>query len=244
MRVFGLIGNPLTHSFSVGYFAKKFLNEGVTDAQYNNYPLETINQLSVLLDSTPLLRGLNVTIPYKEAVIPFLNAQNDVVRDIGACNCIDIRNGQLFGYNTDVTGFRESFLPKLPTGKHNALVLGTGGASKAVVYVLQQLSIPVRVVTRVRKDESQLTYADLSEASLASYSVVVNTTPLGMYPNLDSRPAIPYQAITKDHYCYDLVYNPSETSFLKACRERGAITCNGADMLAIQAEESWRIWNS
>jgi shikimate dehydrogenase len=244
MRIFGLIGNPLTHSFSARYFAKKFADEHITETEYRNFPLQDISELTTLLAAHPALRGINLTIPFKEVVIPFLDVQNDIVQNIGACNCIDIRNGQLFGHNTDVAGFRESFMPMLRPGSHRALVLGTGGASKAVLYVLKELNIPTTVVTRARKEQEQLTYDELTIDVIRDFSVIVNTTPLGTYPKMNESPAIPYEGITSKHYCYDLVYNPAVTQFLGEAERRGARICNGADMLRIQAEESWEIWNS
>lgn len=239
MRKFGLVGYPLTHSFSRAYFTEIFEREGL-DAVYVNYPLEKIEDIRSLLSDSEL-EGLNVTIPYKESVIPFLDDVSDAVKEIGACNCIRVQSGKTCGFNTDVLGFQQTLERKLLPSHSRALVLGTGGAAKAVWYVLKQRNIPFLKVSRTA-GEHQLTYESLTEELVADHRLIINTTPLGMYPNVDVCPNIPYEAITPAHYLYDLIYNPDQTEFLKRGTERGAITENGRDMLIIQANESRKIW--
>jgi shikimate dehydrogenase len=237
-----LIGFPLTHSFSQRYFTEKFVREGIVDCAYLNFPIPSIDELPAVLADAELC-GLNVTIPYKEQVLSFLDGRGPVVEAIGACNCIKIDGGRRVGYNTDVVGFEKALLPKL--GKHHrqALVLGTGGAAKAVEYVLGNLGIAYRLVTRrPREGTNDLGYEDIDAAMMGAYTLVVNTTPLGMYPNVEEYPALPYAAIGPKHYLFDLVYNPARTLFLKKGEERGAVVENGHAMLLLQAEESWRIW--
>lgn len=243
MRQFGLIGYPLGHSFSKGYFNTKFEKEGIP-AVYENYPIRSIDELPVLLEKYPFLEGLNVTIPYKEKVIPFLDVRSPVVEAIGACNCIKIKNGRLAGYNTDVTGFEMSLRKFLQPTHNRAFVLGTGGASKAVQYVLSNLRIPFTVISR-KSDLSKgiLDYASLTKDQFQTTPLWINTTPLGMHPNEHECPPMDYSCIGEGHYLYDLVYNPAETLFLSAGKARGAVIENGHDMLLIQAEEGWKIWN-
>lgn len=249
MRRFGLLGYPLSHSFSKGYFTDKFAREQIPGCVYENYPIPDISELAGILEQHTDLAGLNVTIPYKEKVLPFLHVQSEAVQQVGACNCIDIRNGIRTGYNTDVTGFELSMSPLLQPHHPKALVLGTGGAAKAVYFVLRKLGIEYLEVSRSRtkNDEKQpatrITYADVTPELLQSYHLLINTTPLGMYPNVDDCPPLPYEALTPQHYLFDLVYNPAVTLFLQKGTEQGAQIKNGADMLVIQAEESWRIWN-
>lgn len=242
-RLYGLIGYPLSHSFSKKYFSEKFEQEGIADCRYELFPLTAIDELPALLAVHPELCGLNVTIPYKEQVIPFLDSQNTLVKAIGACNCIRITSGQLQGFNTDAIGFQHSLQEKLLPTHQQALVFGTGGAAKAVCYVLQQLHIPYQLVSR-RKMYDQLSYEEVTEKLLQTHTLLINTTPLGMYPNITEAPPLPYHALTPAHYLYDLVYNPEQTLFLQKGMAAGARTKNGMDMLVIQAEESWKIWNS
>lgn len=242
MREFGLIGYPLSHSFSKKYFSDKFAAAGIVDCVYENFPIAAISELPALLQSHPQLAGFNITIPYKQQVIEFLWEQSDTVKEIQACNCVKIEKGKLFGFNTDVTGFEQSLLPRLKPWHQQALILGTGGAAKAVEFVLRKLNIGFRYVSRHGSDYL-LEYDDLSPDLVASFPLIINTTPLGMYPSVDAYPPIPYEGIGSDHYLFDLVYNPAETVFLKKGAARGAATKNGADMLQIQAEESWKIWN-
>lgn len=243
MRQFGLIGYPLSHSFSKKYFTEKFSAEGISNCNYELYPISSIDQFPQLLKDVAGLEGLNVTIPYKEEVLPYLHHQSAAVKEIGACNCIKIKDGELTGYNTDVLGFRQSIEPFLKPHHQQALVLGTGGAAKAVVWVLKQLGIGYKYVSRKNAD-NMLRYEDLDESVMQQYQLVINTTPLGMQPNVHDKPSLPYQYITNHHLCYDLVYNPEKTTFLQLAEERGATIKNGGDMLVIQAEESWKIWNS
>lgn len=243
MRRFGLIGYPLSHSFSQKFFTEKFQREGIRDCAYENFPLPSIDALRDVLTQHPDLAGLNVTIPYKELVLPFLHHQNEVVKAIGACNCIRIDKGQLTGFNTDVIGFETSLREFLHPHHQKALVLGTGGAAKAIHYVLQKLGIEFIEVSRNAQHARKISYDQLTPEIIASHTLIVNTTPLGMYPNVEECPKIPYEAITPQHYLFDLVYNPAKTLFLQKGEERDAVIKNGYDMLVIQAEESWKIWN-
>ena len=243
MRLFGLIGYPLSHSFSQKYFTEKFETERIADCKYSNFPISSINDFDSILSQNPGLEGLNITIPYKEKVISYLHEMSDVVKTIRACNCIKIRNGKLSGYNTDVTGFERSFVQNLKPWHKQALVLGTGGSSKAVQYVLSKLVIPFQVVSRTPTSK-EISYTDINKSTIDQYKVIINTTPLGMQPNVELYPSLPYDSLTKEHYLYDLIYNPSRTAFLQLGEQRGATIQNGYDMLIYQAEESWQIWNS
>jgi shikimate dehydrogenase len=240
MRKFGLIGYPLTHSFSKKYFTEIFSRENI-DAEYENYPIEDISMVRSLF-TDPVLEGINVTIPYKEAVIHYLDDLSDAVKGIGACNCIKITNRKTKGFNTDVLGFERSMEKKLLAVHDKAIVLGTGGAAKAVCYVLMQKGIPFLQVSRTRKT-GVVSYNDVTADLLTEHRLVINTTPLGMFPDIDECPDLPYEAISPDHYLYDLVYNPEKTLFLQKGAERGAVIENGHDMLIIQANESRKIWN-
>ena len=242
MRLFGLIGYPLAHSFSKVYFTNKFKQEGLSDCRYENFPISTIAELKNVLHDHPELEGLNVTIPYKQQVIQFLHQQSPVVHSIGACNCIKIIDGQLHGYNTDVAGFKQSFEKHLQPQHKKALILGSGGASKAVEYVLSQLGIRFQVVSRTA-GQVHLNYDQLSWEIIEDHQIIINTTPLGTSPNTEIAPGIPFQFISPKHYLFDVVYNPEKTKFLRMGEERGAIIQNGSEMLNIQAEESWKIWN-
>ena len=242
MRAFGLIGFPLGHSFSKKYFGDKFEREGIAGNAYELFPLEQIDQLEDLLASNPDLVGLNVTIPYKEQVIPYLDSMSPVVEEIGACNCIHIQEGCLIGHNTDVIGFSRSFLPKLKPHHKQALILGTGGSSKAVAYTLKELGIPFLQVSRTPVD-GMIAYEEIDQRMLESHTLLINTTPIGMFPDITKAPSIPYEFIGADHYLFDLVYNPEKTRFLQEGALRGAAVENGSDMLVIQAEASWEIWN-
>lgn len=237
---YGLIGYPLEHSFSPAWFAEKFAREGI-DADYKTYALEHIDALDDLLANYPL-RGLNVTIPYKNLVIEHLDELDLVAAETGAVNCIDIRDGRRKGYNTDITGFEQSLKPLLRGQHDKALVLGTGGSSRAVRYVLQQLGIAYRQVSR-HLSEDTIAYAEVTEDVVAAHKLIINTTPLGMHPKTEEAPLIPYEAIGDEHLLYDLIYNPAETQFLLEGRSRGATTKNGYEMLVLQAEASWEIWN-
>ena len=244
-KLYGLIGFPLGHSFSQQYFNTKFEAEGI-NAQYRNFELPDIGDLMELIAEYPDLSGLNVTIPYKQAVIPYMDEMNPVAREVGAVNVIKFtRKGndlRLTGYNTDVIGFTDSIVPMLGEGHTKGLVLGSGGASRAVVYSLQQLGVEPQVVSRTARP-GVITYGDLTPEVMATHTVIVNTTPLGMYPNVDECPDIPYDLLTPQHLCYDLLYNPDETLFMKRAAEHGAQTKNGLEMLMLQAFASWDIWN-
>jgi len=242
MKVFGLIGYPLSHSFSKGFFAEKFQKEGINDCIYENFSLEDISQFPALLEQQPDLRGLNVTIPYKEAVLPWLDELSPAAEQIKAVNCIQFHEGIRIGFNTDVMGFKRSLQPLLKPHHTNALVLGTGGAAKAVMFVLQELNIPYTVVSR-RAHDGVITYNMLDKDIMTAHTIIINTSPLGMYPQVDAAPPIPYELITKHHLLYDLIYNPAETLFLKQGAAKGAAIKNGHEMLVLQAEASWDIWN-
>lgn len=242
MRHFGLIGFPLSHSFSKGYFANKFLTENIL-AKYDNYPIESIELLTNLWNNNPSLKGLNVTIPYKKLVIPFLHHPSSVVQSIQACNCIKLHEGAFYGYNTDVIGFEQSLLPYLQPQHQKALIFGTGGAAAAVEWVLTKLGITYQFVSRTTS-EGCITYESLSPEIIAEHTLIIQTSPLGMFPNVDEAPIIPYDAITSKHHLYDLVYNPAETKFLALGAAQGATTQNGLEMLHLQADASWEIWNS
>ena len=243
MRLFGLIGYPLTHSFSKKFFAEKFEQEEITECSYELFPLKTIGELPELLKNHPELEGLNITIPYKKQVVPFLHATH-ILAGLDACNCINITAGKLVGYNTDVTGFEKSLQPLLKSYHRDALVLGNGGATTAVVFVLKKLGIRYTIVSRKIHNGSTLVYKDLTKKLISENLLIINTTPLGMYPDVAECPDIPYQFITGKHLLYDLVYNPATSLFLQKGEEKGATIKNGEEMLILQAEESWRIWNS
>ena len=245
MNRYGLIGFPLSHSFSEKYFANKFRNEGIADCIYQNFPLENISQVEKLLANTPDLKGLNITIPYKEKIIPSLIDTNKIVRDTGACNCLKVEGRLLKGFNTDTIGFEKSLRRYLTPHHRKALILGQGGAAKAVAYVFNKLGIEyLYVVRRGESIDNTVLITELTDTIISSHSVIVNCTPLGMYPNVHECPLINYNVLTDKHYLYDLIYNPEKTLFLKKGEEKGATIKNGHEMLVIQAEESWRIWAS
>lgn len=242
MIEFGLIGRSLTHSFSERYFTKKFTDEGL-DCRYSNFELASISELPIMLANNPNLLGLSVTIPYKQEIIPYLDELSFEARSVGAVNCVKIVEGRLIGHNTDVIGFKESLLTLLngafPT---SALILGTGGASQAVQYVLTELGIEYQLVSRdVMK--GNYTYDNIECETVFSHHLIINTTPIGMYPNVDVAPKIPYAYITPSHYLFDLIYNPTLTQFLDYGEQRGAHICNGEQMLKSQAEAAWQIWS-
>ena len=243
MRRFGLIGRNISYSFSPGYFGNKFRELGLEDCIYEIYDLPQISGFPGLLDRYPDLEGLNVTIPYKEAVVPYLDHLEEQAAEIGAVNTLRFSRNGLEGYNTDVIGFRESLRPLLKPTDRSALILGTGGASKAVAYGLRQLDIPFCFVSR-NPEKGQLSYGEVNAGLLKQCQILVNCTPLGTHPEVDKAPPLPYTALDASHLLYDLIYNPSETTFLKEGRQRGARTKNGLQMLRLQAEASWEIWNS
>jgi shikimate dehydrogenase len=249
MKIYGIIGRPLGHSFSKSYFEQKFAALGLDDHRYCQFPLETIGELAGVLTEYPDLAGFNVTIPYKREIIPLLDTISDEAQAIGAVNCVRISNGKLHGHNTDAYGFRvglEKLLEmrflngeKLP----GVLVLGTGGASAAVRYVLSVLDIQFVNVSRT-KNSDNLTYAELTPDIIREHKLIINTTPLGMWPDTESKPDIPYEGIDSGHLLYDLVYNPTVTAFLAEGQRRGAKILNGEAMLYAQAEKSWEIWSN
>lgn len=241
MKKYGLIGKPLSHSFSGKFFNEKFEREGI-DAIFELYEIDTAAELVNLVKQKPDLKGLAVTIPYKKDVIPLLSSVDDTAMEIGAVNCIHIRETEMVGYNTDVVGFEKSLLNFLPLMPAAALVLGSGGAALSVKYVLSKLEVPFHVVSR-NPAQQEMSYNSITEKIIQQYPLIINTTPVGTYPAMDACLPIPYHSLNKDHYLFDLVYNPAETLFLKKGREQGAQTCNGKEMLELQAEENWKIWN-
>ncbi len=243
MKLYGLIGYPLAHSFSQQYFAEKFAQQKIADIEYRNFPIENISELKRLLTDYPALEGLNVTIPYKEQVMDLLDECDTTAKEVGAVNCIRISNGRMHGFNTDVYGFQMSIKPFLENKYERALILGTGGASKAVAYVLKQWNIPYYFATRNPKSNNHLAYSQLTDSNIHHFPLIINTTPLGTFPQVDQAPPLPYDALSADHFLYDLVYNPAMTTFLSRGKEQGAHTMNGLKMLQLQAERSWQIWN-
>ncbi len=242
MKQYALIGNPLTHSFSKRYFTNKFEVEQIADCEYELHQLASIDEFPELLKAHANLHGINVTIPYKESVIPFLDELSEDAAEIGAVNTISINNGILKGYNTDVLGFRDSLFSWLKEKPKGALILGTGGASKGIAYVLRKAEIPFLKVSRTL-EKGNLTYADLDGSILTNYSLIINTTPLGTFPNVERAPDIPYNLLTKRNSLYDLVYNPEKTVFLNSGDSKGCQVKNGLEMLVAQAEYAWDIWN-
>ncbi len=242
MQKFGLIGHPLGHSFSQKFFTEKFKKEGI-DAVYNLYDLEDINLFAELI-SKEAISGLNVTIPYKETIIPFLDKIDKTAEEVGAVNVIKIdkNSKQLIGYNSDCIGFEKSLMPLLKPYHSKALILGTGGASKAVNYVLKKHHIETKFVSRNACKEF-LIYKNLNKEIVEQHTIIINTTPLGMFPKVDTFPEIPYNSLTKKHILFDLVYNPTESTFLKFGSQMGCTTKNGYEMLVEQAIEAWEIWN-
>jgi shikimate dehydrogenase len=247
MRRFGLIGFPLSHSFSKKFFTQKFKEEDISGCAYELFAIESVDLFPALIAQDQELEGINVTIPYKLAVISYLDEIDEAAAQIGAVNCIAVKHGKgkpfLKGYNTDAYGFEESLVPMLEPHHARALVLGDGGAAKAVKYVLNKLGIPFLVVSRKPGVDTVL-YDRITAEVLKEYTILINTTPLGMSPDYNSCPEIPYESLSDRHLAYDLVYNPEETVFLRKSKEKGAKVKNGMEMLHLQAERSWYIWNS
>jgi shikimate dehydrogenase len=242
LRKFGLIGFLLTHSFSKKYFDKKFHDENIPDSSYQLFEINSVEELPSILKSNPELSGLNVTIPYKESVIKYLDEVDTTAEAIGAVNCIKVINGKLKGFNTDVFGFEVSlrkFLTKIPD---QIFVLGTGGSSKAVCFVLKSMNLPFINVSREKKGDC-ISYDEI-ESRMKQGNLFINTTPLGMFPDMNEAPQIPFDKLKQRDFLFDLIYNPEETLFLKKSKEHGAKTKNGLEMLRLQAEKSWEIWNS
>lgn len=245
-KVFGLIGQTVSHSFSKTYFDEKFFREGLRDHHYELFPLNTIKDLETLIKETKGLTGLNVTIPYKEQVIKYLDEVDPSAKKIGAVNVIKFKDGKRKGFNTDSDAFLETLEKWLPKDKtFKALILGTGGSSKAVQQALKKLKIKYQVVSR-ESSKADFSYEDLNKQPkiLTESNLIINTTPLGMHPNTDTMPPIDFEKIGSDHYIYDLIYNPARTLFLQRAEIRGAIIKNGLEMLHVQAEKSWKIWNN
>lgn len=244
MRRFGLIGKNISYSFSRDYFKNKFKTEKINNATYQNFDIASIAMFETQLKQENNIKGFNVTIPYKESIIPFLNKVNKKAKVIGAVNTIKIsKKGKYIGYNTDYYGFKKSLKPLLKTHHKKALILGTGGASKAVAYALKSLGIKYAFVSRSTFKNVKYTYSQLSEKVIHSHQIIINCTPLGTFPEINACPDIPYQAITKTHILFDLIYNPSETKFLKLGKQNNATIINGEQMLKLQAEKAWQIWN-
>jgi len=244
MRLFGLIGFPLAHSFSRKYFDEKFLSQGLHDCAFENFPLRNIEEVKQLIVDHPNLEGFAVTIPYKKKIIRFLDEGTDAVRQMVACNCVKIENGKLKGFNTDVIGFEISFTKHLQPHHTKALILGTGGSADAIAYVLRKLNIEYLFVSRSKEIKPKtISYKALAEALFQDHTIIINCTPVGTYPAIDEYPKIPYDYITPQHYLFDLVYNPAITIFLDKGKQQGAAICNGYEMLVEQAEANWRIWN-
>ncbi|MCC8144171.1 MAG: shikimate dehydrogenase [Tannerellaceae bacterium] len=246
MKKYGLLGYPLSHSFSRNYFNQKFEAENI-DAAYVNFEIPDIKEIKNVLKENPDLYGLNVTLPYKTQVIPFLDELDEDARQIGAVNVIKFAKGRfgkkkLVGYNSDIIGFKQSIEPFLKPSHQKGLILGTGGASKAVFHSLKQLNITPTYVSRQEKDLC-LTYEQLTPEVMKEYTVIVNTTPVGMYPKINDCPDIPYDLLTPGHLLYDLLYNPDTTLFMKKSAAKGATVKNGLEMLLLQAFAGWEIWN-
>jgi len=243
VRLFGLIGYPLSHSFSARHFSEKFEKESISDCLYREFPLTSVEEFLTLIKANPNLHGLNVTIPYKVSILPYLDAIDEKAAAIGAVNCIHIFNGKTTGYNTDALGFEYSIRPFLENKYERALVLGNGGAAKAIVHVLNNWGIDYRIVTRNPQNNNELNYTDLDAESIPFFPLIINTTPLGMFPNIHELPPIPYEVISTRHFLYDVIYNPEITAFLQKGKDAGAQIMNGLSMLQLQAEKSWEIWN-
>lgn len=243
MRKFGLIGKNISYSFSEAYFSNKFKKENIDDASYQNFDLQSIKEFLDIFKNHSDIAGLNVTIPYKEEIIPYLNKLNKKAKAIGAVNTIKItKKGKLKGYNTDYYGFKNSLKPFIQNYRKKALILGTGGASKAIAFSLNELNIDYKYVSR-NKSLDNFTYNELDENILKDYHIIINCSPVGTHPNIDECPKIPYRFLTNQHLLFDLIYNPSETRFLKLGKQQGSKTCNGLKMLELQAEKAWKIWN-
>lgn len=244
MHKFGLIGKNISYSFSKTHFSKKFENENILDCSYENFDIQDISEFQRDIKKIKALKGLNVTIPYKEAIIPYLDKLNKKAKAIGAVNTIKItKKGKFVGHNTDCYGFKKSIEPYLKPHHKKALILGTGGASKAIAYTFKKLDIQVVFVSRSPSKSNQYSYKNLTKEIVSDYSIIVNCSPLGTYPNVSECPDIPYDFLSESHLLFDLIYNPTETEFLRRGRIQGATTCNGSKMLYFQAEKAWKIWN-
>jgi shikimate dehydrogenase len=240
---YGLIGKSLGHSFSKQFFEEKFKKEEV-NASYHNFELAQIEEFEKLLQNHPELKGLNVTVPYKTEIIPFLDELSKKAEEIGAVNTIQFSSGKLIGHNTDAFGFQQSIKPFLRNVHERALILGTGGASKAVAYVLRNLGIEVSFLSRNPSNENQFSYEDANELMVDAFNLIVNCSPIGTFPNVNEMSAFPIQHVNKDHLVIDLIYNPEQTKLLRLAKEHGADTLNGLSMLQHQAIKAWEIWNA
>lgn len=244
MKKLGLLGKDISYSFSRSYFKKKFEDENINNISYENFDIKNIDLFPSIIKDTKNLKGLNVTIPYKEQVIPYLDKINKKAKAIGAVNTIKItKKGKLVGYNTDCYGFKNTLKPYIKPHHKKALILGTGGASKAIAYTFNELGITYQYVSRNLKDGVSFTYNTLTEKDISEHQIIVNCTPLGTFPNVEDCPNIPYAAITKKHILFDLIYNPEETRFLSLGKQNKATIINGLNMLRLQAEKSWSIWD-
>lgn len=244
MKKLGLLGKNISYSFSRTYFKKKFEDENIKNISYENFDIENIDLFPSIIKNTKGLKGLNVTIPYKEQVIPFLEKINKKAKAIGAVNTIKItKKGKLVGYNTDSYGFKNSLKPFVKSQHKKALILGTGGASKAVAYTLKDMGISYKYVSRRLSEGVDFSYDTLTENDIIENQIIINCTPLGTFPNIEDCPNIPYSVINKNHILFDLIYNPEETKFLQQGKQKGATIINGLNMLRFQAEKSWSIWN-
>lgn len=244
MRRFGLIGKDIEYSFSRNYFKIKFKTEDIDKTTYENFDLVSIDLFKNELKKDKTINGFNVTIPYKESIITHLDKLDKKAKAIGAVNTIKVtKKGKYVGYNTDFYGFKNTLKPHLKPHHKKALILGTGGASKAIAYALKKLNIKFLFVSRNPKNPNEISYDALNDLNIKKYKIIINCTPLGTHPNIESCPKIPYQELTKKHLLFDLIYNPAETKFLKLGKNQGAKTVNGYGMLALQAEKSWQIWN-
>ena len=236
-----MVGHPLTHSFSKQYFDNKFKEDGLVDVFFELFDIENIDEIKNII-SNKSVKGFAITIPYKQQIITYLHSIDKVVEQINACNCVKIIDNKLIGFNTDVIGFEQSLVVDLKPFHTKALVLGNGGAAAAIKFVLDKLDIEFKTVSR-QKNNADFEYEELDESIIQSHKLIINTTPLGTYPNTENYPNIPYQCLTKKHYLFDLVYNPSLTAFMNKGLEKNAFVKNGYEMLVIQAEENWKIWN-
>jgi len=243
MRLFGLLGYPLEHSFSKNYFTEKWKQEGIDDVGFINFPVPDISELREIVREYPDLSGLAVTIPHKTSVIPFLDGIDPVAADVGAVNCIVINAGHMVGHNTDVIGFEKSFLKGLKPEHESVLILGNGGAAKAVSHVCGKAGLSLTKVCRSPSVEGEIHWNEVTPGLISDMDVVINCTPLGMHPEIEAFPPIPFEAIHEGQYFFDLIYNPVETVFLREAAQRGAFTSNGLEMLILQAEENRRLWN-
>ncbi len=239
---FGLIGKNIPYSFSKQYFTEKFHQLNFKNHEFENFDLDDLDKLPTILKKYPHLKGLSVTIPYKEQIINFLDDISSDAKIIGAVNCIKIKNQKLIGFNTDVVGFENSFKPNLKPFHQKALILGTGGASKAVKFVLNKLEIPFISVARNPKNIDEIAYQSLTHQLILEHQIIINCTPVGTFPSVNDFPKIPYESLTSHHFLFDLIYNPPVTMFLKKGKEKGALIKNGFEMLAHQAEKAWEIW--